>query len=1152
VDSFEFCLHFPSRATAVPGAYDVFVSYNWRDREAVERVARALRESGLNPFLDRWYLVAGQPWQRALENVLTACRAVAVFVGPGEMGPWQQKEKELALDRQTRSATFPVVPVLLPGSDPVLGFLGQNTWVDLRHDLTDRVSLNILVAAIQGQPPGPNLEVRIRSTLAGICPYRGLLYFREEDASFFYGRAATVDNLETALRRQNLLSLVGASGSGKTSVVRAGLIPRLRRSRDHSWEILTLFPGKEPLRGLAHVLLPFLEPEMTETDHLAEANKLAALLSIGDIRLKDIVARILHRQPGTDRLLLIVDQWEELYTLTRYGSERHRFIDEILDATGGSPLSVIATLRGDYVGQALGHRALADRLQGAQQNLGPMTRAELEQSITGPAAKVGLGFEEGLVSRILDDVGEEPGNLPLLEFVLRSLWESRDPSKLTHAAYEATGGLQQALAKKADDVFTSFSALEQRETRRIFLRLIRPGENGEDSRRRASFAELGESAAETVAKLTHERLLVTAYAPGEPDTAEVAHEALIQHWSLLRGWLNEDREQLLWHERFRIHFEEWRKHPDDPSLLLNGTPLVEAGKWLSQASEAFSEHELDFVSRSARADSERLRVEQERVERERRTARRLRMAILAVGAGFAIALVLYFQVRRQRSVAESIRDQAEKLVEFMVFNLRDKLGPIGHLDLLDEVSSRVTDYYGKVGGDSADSQRRWSAALNYRGDVLQAQGKLEEALQAYEAGRAIADRLAKQDPSNTQWQRYVAVSDEDVGDVLQAQGKLTEALQTYEASRTIRERLAKQDPSNTQWQRYVAVSDEDVGNVLQAQGKLEEALQAYEADRAIAERLAKQDPSNTQWQHDVSGSDENVGDVLQAQGKLAEALQIYEASRTIRERLAKQDPSNTEWQRDVSVSDDRVGDVLQAQGKRAEALQAYEAGRAIAERLAKQDPSNTEWQRDVSVSDDRVGDVLQAQGKRAEALQTYEASRTIRERLAKQDPSNTQWQRDVSVSDDRVGDVLQAQGKRAEALQTYEASRTIRERLAKQDPSNTQWQRDVAVSDENVGNVLQAQGKLEEALQAYEADRAIAERLAKQDPSNMQWQHDVAVSDENVGTVLQAQGKLEEALQAYEADRAIARRLVELDPSNADWRSNLRWVEGRIAALERR
>jgi energy-coupling factor transporter ATP-binding protein EcfA2 len=501
-------------ATAAPSAFDVFVSYNWRDREVVERVARALRESGLHPFLDRWYLTPGLPWQRVLENTLNSCRAVAVFIGPGEMGPWQQKEKELAVERQIRSSDFPVIPVLLPGSDPVLGFLGQNTWVDLRHDLTDPVSLSILAAAIRGEHPGPDLQEHIRSTLSGVCPYRGLLYFREEDASFFFGRDAAVDGLEKAFRRGNFLVLVGASGSGKSSVVRAGLVPRLRKSRESAWEILTMFPGEEPLRALAHVLLLFLEPEKTETDRLGEANKLSAFLASGDVRLKDVAARILQRLPGTDRLLLIVDQWEELYTLAREAAGLRRFIDEILDATASGPLSAVATLRGDYVGQALAHRALADRMQGAQQNLGPMTRAELEQCITGPAAKVAIAFEDGLVGRILEDVGDEPGNLPLLEFVLRSLWEGRDGAVLTHAAYEMAGSLQGALTRRADKVFRDLSPMGQSETKRIFLRLIRPGEHGDDTRRRASFNELGEGAAETVATLVRERFLVAAHAPG--------------------------------------------------------------------------------------------------------------------------------------------------------------------------------------------------------------------------------------------------------------------------------------------------------------------------------------------------------------------------------------------------------------------------------------------------------------------------------------------------------------------------------------------------------------------------------------------------------------------------------------------------------------
>lgn len=157
--------------------FDVFLSYHWRDREPVERIARSLRDQGLKPFLDRWYLVPGRPWPQALEPTLVSCRAAAVCIGPGEMGPWQTRESNFALDRQGRNADFPVIPILLPGSDPVLGFLGQNTWVDLRQDTDDPGLPSLLAGAIRGEAPGPDLAERLRVTRATLCPYRGLLYF---------------------------------------------------------------------------------------------------------------------------------------------------------------------------------------------------------------------------------------------------------------------------------------------------------------------------------------------------------------------------------------------------------------------------------------------------------------------------------------------------------------------------------------------------------------------------------------------------------------------------------------------------------------------------------------------------------------------------------------------------------------------------------------------------------------------------------------------------------------------------------------------------------------------------------------------------------------------------------------------------------------
>ena len=182
----------------MPARYDVFLSYHWHDQASVLALAERLKAQNLKVFLDRWYLTPGQPWPQLLEQALASCGAVAVCVGPGEMGPWQQREMFSALDRQAKETGFPVIPVLLPGAEPPLGFLKQNTWVDFRSSLSDELSLQLLAAAIRGEPPAALLLERQRETLATICPYRGLQFFREEDAAFLFGRDAAIETLYKA------------------------------------------------------------------------------------------------------------------------------------------------------------------------------------------------------------------------------------------------------------------------------------------------------------------------------------------------------------------------------------------------------------------------------------------------------------------------------------------------------------------------------------------------------------------------------------------------------------------------------------------------------------------------------------------------------------------------------------------------------------------------------------------------------------------------------------------------------------------------------------------------------------------------------------------------------------------------------------------
>ncbi len=593
--------------------YDLFLSYHWRDRQAVESVAKALTARGLKVFLDRWYLPAGQPWPLALEQALGTCRAAAVFLGPNGVGSWQQREKWLALDRQAREPGFPVIPVLLPRAEqPALEFLSLNTWVDLRAALDDAEALDVLVHAARGEAPGPTLSVRLSATLASIAPYRGLGVFREEDAPFFFGRDEFIDQqLRPTVEGCSLVAVVGASGSGKSSVVRAGLLPRLRRGEGGKvWEIATLLPGDRPLHALAAALLPLLEPEraeLTETDRLAEVGKLAGHLAAGTVALRDVVGRVLEKQLGTERLLLVADQWEELYTLTRESSAAQRFIEEVLDATATAPLTVVLTLRGDFFGEVLAHRGLADRLQGGVVNLGPMNREEIAQVVVRPAEKVGLAFEPGLPERILDEVGEEPGHLPLLEFVLTGLWQDRQAGRLLHEAYDAMGGVQGAMAQRAEEVWKKLGEREETTLHHLFLQLVSAGAGTADTRRRAVLADLAPAVRPVVAKLARERLLVIGRdeASGE-ETVEVAHEALIRHWDRLGKWLDEDREFLLWRQRLEVALAQWKRAGrKDSGTLLRGAPLAEAERWLGERGDDLTEEQRAYVRASLAARDRR-------------------------------------------------------------------------------------------------------------------------------------------------------------------------------------------------------------------------------------------------------------------------------------------------------------------------------------------------------------------------------------------------------------------------------------------------------------------------------------------------------------------------------------------------------------------
>jgi WD40 repeat protein len=654
---------------AAMNGHALFLSYNRADRHGVVAVQKLLAARGITTFLDRDQLVPGLPWPKALEEGLRGVRAVAVFIGR-ELGGWQKREMWFALDRQVREEKqghpFPVIPVLLAGADLTPSFLFTNTWIDFRGGL-DTVSvaepLQAFEHAINVSTCAPP---QLADRAAALCPYRGLEAFREEHAAFFAGRAAFASELFKFTVGRELVAVVGPSGSGKSSVVQAGLVPLLRRQLPPkiTWDVITFTPGTDPFLRLASALAPLLEQDKSETDRLAEAHKLGKCLNGDEIRLESVIDRVIEKSNGTGRLLVVADQFEELFTLTPEPS-RQPFARALVQALGKAHFTLLVTLRADFYSQIITlDRELSDRLAPAQVNIGALTRDELQESIIKPAKLVGLEFEPGLVDRILHDVGSEPGNLPLLEFALTGLWSKRQNRTLTNAAYDEIGGVTGALAQRAETVFAQFAPEEQTAAHRLLSRLVRvarPEEGAEDTRQRIELQATDPVAEKVALTLAgpEVRLLVMGRPEGEEQsgnqTVEVAHEALIRNWGRLRGWLNEDREFLLWRQRLQIQVEQWDEHERDASYFLRGVPLSEAERWLLGRPQELMAAEQQFIKESVDLREQEHEAEERRRSDELARLRRTRVIIAATAVVFSslclLATYFWWTSRQQRNLA---------------------------------------------------------------------------------------------------------------------------------------------------------------------------------------------------------------------------------------------------------------------------------------------------------------------------------------------------------------------------------------------------------------------------------------------------------------------------------------------------------------------
>ena len=604
--------------------FDVFISYNRADREAVEFLALHLSDAGLKPWLDTWNLAGGDEWQIAIEEALESSRACAVVVGPTGIGPWQHEEMREAIDKRVRSRgggkPFKVIPVLLPDANrgdrsSLPRFLVATTWIEFRHSVEDKIVLQRLREAISGVVADPSAPAAAEA----VCPYRGLDTFDVGDARFFFGREALVGWLLDALRPtrephnpNRFLALVGPSGSGKSSVARAGVLAGLRSDAfegSGTWPIAILRPGFNPIESLCVAVSEALEMEGDPSATLKFITDLEA-----DRTLLHLAARrSLYGKGATQRLVILVDQFEELFLLCQSDETRRAFIQAVVHASTvpGGQVVVLITMRADLYGEMAADGGLAALVGSHQVLLEPMNAEELVSAIVQPAKLVGCRFEEGLVDSLVRDVDGQAGALPLLQFALAELWKRREDDLLRHESYRKLGGVGGAVQKRAEDIYFEFDEVEKEICREVFQRLTHSGEGARDFAKRVRLNELFSSVGppddikQVVERLASPdaRLVAMEAGPLEPQEkfVEVTHEALILGWPRLRNWLDEDREFLLWLQRLRGYIEDWRRMRLTDDVLLRGALLEEARDWQKRRGSHLNPQERDFIERSSAA-----------------------------------------------------------------------------------------------------------------------------------------------------------------------------------------------------------------------------------------------------------------------------------------------------------------------------------------------------------------------------------------------------------------------------------------------------------------------------------------------------------------------------------------------------------------------
>lgn len=856
-------------------------------------------------------------------------------------------------------------------------------------------------------------------------PFVGLEAFDESRSAVFFGRDAAITALRETLLRQahkpggGLVLVLGASGSGKTSLIRAGLLPALRRP-DQPFQLLdsTMLDMGDisgiPLGTAVGGALLDLE---TAGEPLLDGHSAEDIAAVLADEHSNRVASLFARMPPQSRVLLFVDRLEAIFNNPSVDEAQRRGFLAGLDrlaATG--VVLVLAACRNDFYPDVAREPVLmAAKAAGAHFDLFPPTRAEIMQMIRMPALAAGLSFGVDEESKAqLDDIlcdgtADNPDALPLLQYTLHELYLQRSTSReLTVAAYRALGGIGGAIGKRAEATLNELPEASRLCLPQVLSLIVTMGGSGiADSAarsRRMPWSSLASEMERTLVRtFVQQRLFVSLVYDGVP-VFGVAHEAMLRQWPRVTGWIAQHRQALNARSRLEEAARRWTDEGRRVDLLLpRGKQLEEARELTRQVQIPLSGDVRSFIAASAR--------------RERQADQRRFVISLGFGLVALVALLLGLRANQAEDMAEHRRRQAEDLMNFMVGDFAEKLRPLGRLDLLSDIGGKALSYFGNsnINDLSPEARMQQARALQTIAEVARARGDPDAASKALLLAKKLLDANLAQGGEKLDLLKDLGADAFWLGQIALDANKLEEAETYFRQYEQYSFRMNEIDPKDVDAWIELSYAKNSLGSVYRARGDSQGAGSYFESSLALKRQALAQRPNDRGLRAEMADTLSWLGSVQEAAGALRQALSLYEQEQLELRALRAAAPSEFRWTYDLVTALHRYARLLDALGRDDEADAAITEGQALAQALVQHDPSNRIWQHallrinwvagSVWVQRRPLGPVLELQRETGEQLAD----------LARENPKNASWKQFESVNNIYYGETLLRMGRLIEA-----------------------------------------------------------------------------------------------------------------------------------------